>query len=63
MKNFANELANLIIEDQRENIDKIMNEVTRKIMSEVSGLPMSDVNFPEKLEYMSLIKGKKVKNT
>ena len=32
MKNFANELANLIIEDQRENIDKIMNEVTRKIM-------------------------------
>ena len=42
---------------------QIYMEVTRKIMSEVSGLPMSDVNFPEKLEYMSLIKGKKVKNT
>ena len=38
-------------------------EVTRRIMSEVSGLKLSNVSFPEKLEYISAITGKKVKNT
>ena len=41
----------------------IYMEVTRHIMSEISGLKLSNVNFPEKLDYMSEIKGKKVKNT
>ena len=34
----------------------IYMEVTRHIMSEISGLKLSNVNFPEKLDYMSEIK-------
>jgi len=38
-------------------------KVTKSIMAECSGLKEADDSFPEKLEYLSLIKGKKVKNT
>ena len=41
----------------------IYMEVTKKIMSEVSGLGVSEMSFPEKLEYISKVTGKKVKNT
>ena len=41
----------------------IYMEVCRHIMSEVSGLELSDAGFNEKLKYISEIKGKKVKNT
>ena len=41
----------------------VYREVTRRIMAEVSGLELSDKGFQEKLEYISMIKGKKVKNT
>jgi len=38
-------------------------EVCKRIMAEIAGLQLSESIFPEKLEYLSLIKGKKVKNT
>ena len=41
----------------------VYREVTRRIMAEVAGLELSDKGFQEKLEYISMIKGKKVKNT
>ena len=37
--------------------------VTKSIMAECSGLKESHESFEEKLEYLSIIKGKKVKNT
>ena len=37
--------------------------VTKLIMAECAGLKQSHSSFEEKLEYLSLIKGKKVKNT
>ena len=41
----------------------VYREVTRRIMAEVAGLELSDKGFQEKLEYISMIKGKRVKNT
>ena len=38
-------------------------EVTKRIMSEASGLEISEGSFDEKLNYISAIVGKKVKNT
>ena len=37
--------------------------VTKSIMAECAGLKESHESFEEKLEYLSIIKGKKVKNT
>jgi hypothetical protein len=34
MKDFTNELVDLIIENEKENLDKIMNEVTQKITAD-----------------------------
>lgn len=34
MKDFTNELVDLIIENEKENLDKIMNEVTQKITTD-----------------------------
>lgn len=42
---------------------EIYMEVCRRIMSEISGLQLSETNFPEKLIYSSLVKGKVIKNT
>jgi len=41
----------------------IYMEVTKKIMAETAGLLQSEKSHPEKFEYMSLITGKKIKNT
>ena len=41
----------------------IYMEVTRRIMSEVGNLDLSESSFQEKLDYISAIKGHKVKNT
>ena len=49
----------------KENEEKwhtYMN-VTKSIMAECAGLKETEYSFGEKLEYLSLIKGKKVKNT
>ena len=42
---------------------QIYMEVTKRIMSEASGLEISEGSFDEKLNYISAIVGKKVKNT
>ncbi|MCQ2815647.1 MAG: 1-acyl-sn-glycerol-3-phosphate acyltransferase [archaeon] len=42
---------------------EIFMNVTRHIMSECSGLELKDSGYSKKLEFLSLIKGKKVKNT
>ena len=41
----------------------IYMEVAKKIMAEASGLDVSEKTFDEKLQYISQITGKKVKNT
>ena len=48
--------------DNEENWHTYMN-VTKNIMAECSGLKETEDSFEQKLEYLSLIKGKKVKNT
>jgi len=42
---------------------EIFMEAMKEIMSEVSCLPKSNTNFQNKLDYLSEIKGKKIKNT
>lgn len=43
---------------------EVYMEVCRRIMSELSGLKLMDeMNFGEKLNYLSIMKGKEVKNT
>lgn len=43
---------------------EVFCEVSRRIMSECSGLPLQDeMNFEKKLEYLSVLKGKEIKNT
>jgi 1-acyl-sn-glycerol-3-phosphate acyltransferase len=41
----------------------IYSEVMKKIMSEISYLPIRNANFDTKLEYLSLIRKKEIKNT
>ena len=53
-KNYAKE--------NEENWYTYMN-VTKSIMAECAGLKETEDSFDQKLEYLSLIKGKKVKNT
>ena len=48
--------------DNEENWHTYMN-VTKLIMAECAGLKETEDSFEQKLEYLSLIKGKKVKNT
>lgn len=42
---------------------EIYMEAMREVMSNVSGLKKSNASFPSKLAYLSLIKGKIIKNT
>jgi len=42
---------------------EIYMEAMREIMSRVSGIPKSEASFLSKLEYLSMIKGKTIKNT
>jgi hypothetical protein len=45
-----------------DNVE-IYTEAMRLCMSEISGLPVDNSSFEDKLKYISLIKGKEIKNT